>query len=133
MSRLSKLCVMAATSELPKTRGRPRDREGFRCLFSGVALKEANWSYHSRDMYYRIRAASIWRPDLLSQQKFLETANMLCRPAFYGLRGLQKVAFRGLVSAVFFSQKNTARLRCMARLAERHLMHVVVKSIARIL
>ena len=62
----------------------------------------------------------------------LETARMLCRPAFYGLHGLQKVASRRWSRRCCF-EKNTARLRCMARLAERHLMHVVLKNIARIL
>ena len=31
----------------------------------------------------------------------LETAKTMCTPPFYGLGGLQRVAFRGVVSAVF--------------------------------
>ena len=40
------------------------------------------------------------------------------------------MAFRRVVSAVFL---NTAQLRCVARLAECHLMHVMFKNIAPIL
>ena len=43
---------------------------------------------------------------------------MLCRPAFCGIRAWSMRCFF-----------NTARLRRMARLAERHLMHVVFKTL----
>ena len=49
---------------------------------------------------------------------------MLRLLAIYGLQGLQR--------GQCFFEKNTAKLRCMARRAGRHLMHIVSKGIARI-
>ena len=62
----------------------------------------------------------------------LQNANLLRQLAFPALRGLLRVAFRRVVSAVFF-WKNAAKLRNMRSLAESHMTHRVFQDIARIL